>query len=65
MRASSIWELSASRFLLTEHFAVSPIASLSFWKDGLAKCWRKENDPLPVGVTRDVGIEGESEVTVE
>lgn len=64
-RASSIWELSVSRFLRTEHFAVSPIASLSFWKDGLAKCWRKENDPLSVGVTRDVDIEGESEPTAE
>ena len=63
--ASSIWELSVSRFLRTEHFAVSPIASLSLWKEGLAKCWRKENDPLSLEVAREVVIEGESEVTAE
>lgn len=62
MRASSIWELRVSRFLRTEHFAVSPIASLSFCAEGLAKCWRKENGSLSLKLAR-VEIEGESETT--
>jgi hypothetical protein len=44
-----------------EHFAVSPIASLSLWTDGLAKCRRNENGAPPFGTLREVLINGEGD----